>query len=298
MLQIIGTMATSNACRSNSATSAALRIISLSNFVVLISLLPLVAGIQSATKKCAPIGTTETTIDLSYLHRCGEGEIATAIQGRLEEEQNHQTTESDKETVLDIDLTASLIGKNISEILSSLKRSEETPKDEDGKDESSVLVKLTARRNRLSAEKVTAVLDFVLENGPSNTTEAISSSGSDEDDDSLTSEETTSQVSEEALSDNNETITDDSKITDDAPKENSETNTNQSQDETTAPGSEEIEPTEETSGTTKLPRMRPAFVSIQSLDLGWNNLGTSSGNRSSVRVNRLVLRNHHPHFHQ
>ncbi len=263
-----------------------MRIISLSCCIALISLLPLVAGMQGTAGECAPIGDTETTIDLSYLHRCGEGEIATAIQGRIEEQKLHP--EPNKKSILDIDLTASLIGKNISGVLSSLKWSDETQNDENAKDESSVLVKLTARRNRLSAEKVTAVLDFVLENGPSNQTDTIAAGGVEEDKEN--SEETTSLIAEEAESANNKARTNASAVIDDAPKEDSDSNNGQIQDEATTLGSEQIEATEETSTTMKLPRIRPAFVSIQSLDLGWNNMGSSSGSRNSVRGLNTALR--------
>ena len=129
------TMTNSNAFRSNSLSSTApllLRIISLSCCIALVSLSPLVAGIKSPAAECPPIGAAETRMDLSYLHRCGEGEIATTIQGRLEKQQIHQTVESNDVPILDIDLTASLIGKNISGILASLTRSDdvETQKDD------------------------------------------------------------------------------------------------------------------------------------------------------------------------
>lgn len=186
-------------------------------------------------------GGTTTRLDLSYLHRCGETDMASAIRGTLKE----QTKNSNQADFVDIDLTASLIGKNLSVILSSLQNDENENDDET--ETETMPVKLTARRNQLSHAKATSLVEFVLQNGSTNettmtaTTEMDAAKGDEERTPPATEDTTSAETNTDGDSKDTETTTE---IT-----------------------------TEQTTATT---RIRPAFVSVQSLDLGWNNFGSSS----------------------
>ena len=220
-------------------------------------------------------GTTTARLDLSYLHRCGETDMASAIRGTLKE----QTKSSDQADFVDIDLTASLIGKNISDILSSLQNDEND--DDENDDDESVPVKLTARRNHLSHAKATALVEFVLQNGPTNettTTEMDAAKGDEE-----SPNDTEPEADPESTSPATEDTTSAKTITNGESK-NTETITEETATEITT------EPTTETETTTTTTRIRPAFVSVQSLDLGWNNFGSSSTSGSGVRALNGALR--------
>ena len=328
-------------------------------FVLLPKHLLVAGGTTTATTTNVGSSVSVVPIDLSYLHGCGVDDLASVIRGRLEEEQskkqqqqqslflsstqdyttNFETeTESETEIVLlDIDLTASLIGKNVSEILDSLKEqqqqqqqqqqrsSKEDPSDGATTSARSIPINLTARRNRLSPREATAVLEFVLENGPTNETRTITtiatatatainendkvtSTASSGEEETAPSEETiATEVSEESQAENNATAVDaSSTITDTntnittntsttTPSTESDSQNGETKDDVDGIGSEREATTEETpiattTTTTTTTFVRPAFVSIQSLDLGWNNLGISASatTPSSARSNAQI----------
>jgi len=259
----------------------------------------------SATAASATLSTTKTSVnrlDLSYLHRCQAGDLAKAIRGTLEEQkeldqqqqqQRPTTTENDdnesltkeqapESVVVDIDLTASLIGKNLSEIILSMQREKEESSPSslplssslEGKMvTSSTVVRLTARRNQWSPSEATRVLDFVSNNGPTNeTTIAV------EADEPLLGEiETTDGNTTAEIV----TITNVSLSLDDSNSDASNGMTDGDNDnDNDAETKESAEPIAEKKVTTTT---RPAFVSIQILDLGWNNLGFDSTKSGSKR---------------
>jgi hypothetical protein len=204
--------------------------------------------------------TAQLSLDLSYLHSCPSDDLAVAIRETLTQQQQ-------QEPIVDIDLTASLIGKNISGILESLKPF-------DNKNEGSPLqnpplqtttttttttttfVRLTARRNQWSSEDAIQILNFVLENSP-NETITNESSVEEKDDDDSDNAGAAVVTTTETDDNNNITIDKNEEEEEDATKTDGKIHT----------------------GNNNKPPL--AFVSIQSLDLGWNNLGRVSGSRSA-----------------
>jgi hypothetical protein len=211
--------------------------------------------------------TAQLSLDLSYLHSCPSDDLAVAIRETLTQQQQQKP-------IVDIDLTASLIGKNISGILESLKPF-------DNKNEGSPLqnpplqtttttttfVRLTARRNQWSSEDAIKILNFVLENGPNEIITNVSSVEEKDGDDSDNAG--AAVVITEADDDNNITI---------------DKNKEEEEDTTKTDGKIHM-------GNKNKPPL--ALFSIQSLDLGWNNLGRISGSRSAssgVRTMNKALR--------
>ena len=262
-------------------------------------------------------------LDLSYLHRCGTGDIAAAIRGTLEQQQKEQqqstqtedrttttaaaTTATEEEetdnsvaTVLDIDLTASLIGKNISEIISSLKRPDHHREQDTNNTAAatvrssvvpSMMVRLTARRNRLSPVEATALVDFVLENnGPSNETTTTTTTTIDEDKGeqkgkdekgtpAASSGEDSGSLAEIAATEASEETEPSGNSATAATTATSNLSTILSNVDADSNGG--LQNHDNASAAAATSMLRPAFVSIQSLDLGWNNLGSSSSSSSS-----------------
>ena len=292
----------------------------------------LVSGSTATRASAAPAATTgvsgvpETvhSLDLSYLHRCGVGDIADAIRGTLEELRSGDGSAHPNETpetntgeahstiasaAVDIDLTASLIGKNISDILSSFQGSEE--QQDDTRLVSSMMVRLTARRNQLSPKEVTAILDFLLQNGPTNETITTTTSTvmdelekdetkvasplvTDDKDDDPSPATSTGEISEGETDNSNRIAADaaaDDTASDDVrtpegstqpPQTDDDLNVSVAPDET-VDVNDETEPLAEAINPIAKTILRPAFVSIQSLDLGWNNLGGGASSSSSRR---------------
>ncbi|VEU36305.1 unnamed protein product [Pseudo-nitzschia multistriata] len=280
-------------------TTAIPRRLSLGPLLPLLLVASLIVSMTAETlavSAAAPVSSTlqniaaETVhrLDLSYLHRSKAGDLAEVIRGTLElqKEQEHPPTkeENDESAVVDIDLTASLIGKNLSEILSSLKRGEEeSPSSLRGNTEAPpTVVRLTTRRNQWSPKEATVVLDFVSNNGPTN--EIIAES-------------------DEQLTEENKTLDGNDKNATAAPGSLLASQKDTDSETTIALASDEnittMEETAEQSMEHKIATVtRPAFVTIQTLDLGWNNLGsdrTDGGPRrrgaaSGVRLMNKALR--------
>jgi len=302
-----------------------------------------------ATTGESVVPETVHRLDLSYLHRCGVGDIADTIRGTLKQQQQQQQQQQQKQqqipstqrnqsskqppkggtsddesanlnetpttkssevahpaaaaAAVDIDLTASLIGKNISDLLSSFQRSE--AQRDDSLQAMSVMVRLTARRNQLSPKEATEVLEFLLRNGPTNVTTLTTTTMMDEREKDETKEavapatdykdgDPLPEISAVEDSEQGETTNNNRTAVDSAAGGNA------NEDGTTPDGStkpsendddlnisvaqndagdvgDEAEPLAEIEAEEIKPiaktGLRPAFVSIQSLDLGWNNLG-------------------------
>jgi len=231
----------------------------------------------------ASLTSSKNSIDLSYLHNCPPDALATSIRETLRQQQQQQqflaakndgddNGEEDNativESVVDIDLSASLIGKNISGILEAI-----LPVSQHKTlDESVVLVKnrlplqamttfirFTARRNQFSPKEAIVILNFILENNSNETMMNELSIDEDNSDDAAEVIET----------DGNFTIA------------NLSTSRNNDGDKN------EEEATTNTGGKISVQK---AFVSIQSLDLGWNNFGRVSGKSSGVKTINKALR--------
>ena len=198
--------------------------------------------------------TTQLSLDLSYLHSCPSDDLAVAIRETL-------THQQQQDPIVDIDLTASLIGKNISGILESLKPVDNKyegsplqnpPSQTTTTTTTTTFVRLTARRNQWSSEDAIKILNFILENGPNEIITNVSSVEEKDDDDDSDNAGAVVVITE---------TDDDNNITIDKNKEEEEETTKT--DGKIHMGNKDKSPL--------------AFVSIQSLDLGWNNLGRVSG---------------------
>eukprot|EP00537_Pseudo-nitzschia_pungens_P010884 CAMPEP_0172389894 /NCGR_PEP_ID=MMETSP1061-20121228/6678_1 /TAXON_ID=37318 /ORGANISM="Pseudo-nitzschia pungens, Strain cf. pungens" /LENGTH=901 /DNA_ID=CAMNT_0013120141 /DNA_START=125 /DNA_END=2830 /DNA_ORIENTATION=- len=300
-------------------SSEALRSLLLVSSLVALNISGIPAAASSATLSATKTAAENIhRLDLSYLHRCEASDLARAIRGTLEEQKqlvdpevtvtehsdgngngnNDSDALTGESAVVDIDLTASLIGKNISEILCSLKREEgessTVPEEERAATAAaapSTEVRLTARRNQWSSREARALLEFVSDNGPTNETIAVS-------------EELREEEKEEAPPLETETIdgnvtgavsvSNDTDISPSPGDSNSETSSGMAgsgnEKEIEEAASSEIgnetttaTATAATTTTTTITTTRPAFVSIQSLDLGWNNLGSDNSNSGSRR---------------
>jgi len=219
--------------------------------------------------------------------------MANTIRGRLEQEQE-RTSAEDEPIVMDIDLTASLIDKNLSEILCSLQSSTDAENASDNNDDQTTLfpsvpVKLTARRNQLTPAQATALIDFLLENGPTTIEETTLMPESDANetiivDESPTSEETTI---EEASTDKADAESTTPSADDTSAIENTDGEPKDTETVTVENGGNN----DTAATTTTTTRIRPAFVSVQSLDLGWNQLGARSGGKELNAAVRKLLAN-------
>ncbi len=222
--------------------------------------------------------------------------MANTIRGTLEEEQRKTNSREDETVLVDIDLTASLIDKNLSEILCSLQTIESENTDDTTQAPPSVPVKLTARRNQLSPAKATALIDFVLENKPATIEETITTedetdkTGEQEDEENPSLKEiatnnlATDKTEEERTTPSAENTTSVTENTSVASKDDEYTTDAAESDQ-----AEKITDSTEVEATTT--RIRPAFVKVQSLDLGWNQLGGRSGGKALNAAVRKLLAN-------
>mmetsp|Transcript_39624 Transcript_39624/g.44615 ORF Transcript_39624/g.44615 Transcript_39624/m.44615 type:complete len:803 (-) Transcript_39624:2098-4506(-) len=229
----------------------------------------------------ASLTSSKMSIDLSYLHNCPPDALATTIREILRQQQQQQRLISPKndvdhnreednvsiiESVVDIDLSASLIGKNISGILEAILPVSQ-PK---VLDESVVLVKndiplqtrttfirFTARRNQFSPKEAIVILNFILENNSKKNETMMNELNTDEDN--------SDDAAEVIGTDRSFTIANHSTSRDDDGDKNEE------------------EDTTNTGGKISVQK-------IQSLDLGWNNFGRVSGRSSGVKSINKTLR--------
>jgi uncharacterized protein with von Willebrand factor type A (vWA) domain len=99
---------------------------------------------------CQPstASSSTTQLDLSYLHRTQSSTLANAIRARLSEQQK-----SDEDIIVDIDISASMIGKDIQDLTSSLET--------DGMP-SSRKVYLTARGNQWRPDDASKLFQAIV----------------------------------------------------------------------------------------------------------------------------------------
>ena len=166
---------------------------------------------KSVTSSSQPQLAT-TKLDFSYLHRVKSSSLAEAIRDELEEKEN------DDVATVEIDISASMIGKDIQEVLSSI--------EEQG---SSTTLRLVARQNQWSPSEAATILKALIA-------------------------EKKSSVSKKAP-----VVT------------TTETDENVDSSGTKAEDIKQVDPLYEVAETAAY-RSTTGFPSIQSLDLGWNEL--------------------------
>jgi hypothetical protein len=211
--------------------------------------------------------TSSNQLDLSYLHRTEASSMKEAIQEGL------QRSLRDNDDILAIDLTASLIDKDLQEVLSALQPRRDLSGEDDHR--SPTLVGMTARRNQWTSKEAAAIL------------ESICKENTDGDDVPSTTD-----------NEEKHDVKDGNPPTDSEQRDDSETNdtavSESSVDDNTI--TTILQQSPPSSSSPPLVPRRPAFI-IHKLDLGWNNFGSSGGNsnmslKTLHRAMQNLLRKH------
>jgi hypothetical protein len=240
--------------------------------------------------------TAITHLDFSYLFRTKSSSIATAVQDCYQQlchpEQLKQRP-IEEECVVELDVTSSLMGKNMTEILEAAFCKPPASLLLPPQTSSTTFLRLTAKRNQWTSQEGTAILQYLLDIKQHESGHPSSDLNNDEEAiDDVTkqhnSDSSTSQTSDDANT-TATTIYDTTENPDYAlGNTGTRSTTNDTVNGTKSHTSmiDNIELDEEgVSPSAWFPR-KPAFV-MQSLDLGWNFLG--GGTSRNVKGFHLAL---------
>jgi hypothetical protein len=205
--------------------------------------------------------TKSSAMDFSYLHRVKSSMLGDAIRQNifsvLEDEK------SDDDIIIDIDVSSSMIGKDVKDLVSSLENSYPAP----------VSIQLTARANQWTMDDATLLLQSIVETTSGSEKEA-------QDDTASTSLPAESEGNETAI-ESNETAIESSETeieSNETAVEFNETEVESSETEIDSNTTISMDDNQTTATTEDAVSFN---ISIQSLDLGWNNFGQGSASRRS-----------------
>jgi hypothetical protein len=219
-------------------------------------------------RKNVVLASTNLKLDFSYLHRVKSTMLGDAIRQNLMSLLDEEAKEDNIDVGVDIDVSASMIGKDLKDLLvSSLEGSYPAP----------VSIQLTARANQWTMDEAAVLLQSIVE-----TTSGSSEKQEPAEDEQIgtsllpiveSSVQTDTEIevnetaieSNETVIDSNETVIDSNeKLVDSNNTTIISMDDNQTATVTTT--------TEEDSASFN--------ISIQSLDLGWKNFGQGSSSKS------------------